>query len=159
MDVVIEKRRVAETAHARYRNTLYRNAIESRVKIQQNSGISLDALKLPSRYFATAARLTATQRRSRVASDPFACDERGQISDLIDRPLLPTHAEPTRAGEIFEIRGCVGPCGWCERWTGSRRAIKRGLRTLAGRKPNWQIPNHKRPDVALGTFVTSLGFG
>ncbi len=68
-----------------------------------------------------------------VASDPFAFDERGQICDLIDRPLLPTHAESTRTGEICEIRESVGPCGWCERWAGSRRAIKRGLRTLAGR--------------------------
>jgi hypothetical protein len=107
MDVVIEKRRGTKTAHTRYRNTLYRNVIESRVKIQQNSGVSLDALKLPSRYFATAAQLTATQLRSRVAFDPFAFDERGQICDLIDRPLLPTHAEPTRTGEIFEIRGCT----------------------------------------------------
>ena len=46
-----------------------------------------------------------------VASDPFTFDERGQICDLIDRPLLPTHAESTRTGEIFEIRESVGPCG------------------------------------------------
>jgi hypothetical protein len=46
-----------------------------------------------------------------VASDPFAFDERGQICDLIDRPLLPTHADTTRTGEIFEIRESVGPCG------------------------------------------------
>jgi hypothetical protein len=26
-----------------------------------------------------------------MAFDPFTFDERGQICDLIDRPLLPTH--------------------------------------------------------------------
>jgi hypothetical protein len=46
-----------------------------------------------------------------VASDPFTFDERGQICDLIDRPLLPTLAESTRTAEIFEIRESVGPCG------------------------------------------------
>jgi hypothetical protein len=28
-----------------------------------------------------------------MAFDPFTFDERGQICDLIDRPLLPTHAK------------------------------------------------------------------
>ena len=46
-----------------------------------------------------------------MASDPFAVECCGQICDLIDRPLLPTHAESTRTGEIFEIRESVGPCG------------------------------------------------
>jgi hypothetical protein len=52
-----------------------------------------------------------------MTSEPFAFDERGQICDLIDRPLLPTrtHAESTRTvdrtGEIFEIHESVGPCG------------------------------------------------
>jgi hypothetical protein len=49
-----------------------------------------------------------TQTALPVASGPFAFGERGQICDLIDRPLLPTHAECTRTGEIFEIRESVG---------------------------------------------------
>ncbi len=88
------------------------------------------------RNFATAAQLTAPQLPALpMASDPLPSNEHcGQIcdSDLVDRPL---HAESTRTGEIFETMKVSGLAGCTrERWAGGRGAIKRGLRTLAGRR-------------------------
>jgi hypothetical protein len=68
-------------------------------------------MRAPPRNFDGATGRTPTALP--VASDPFTFDERGQICGLIDRPLLPTHAESTRTGEIFEtvkvsgLAGCV----------------------------------------------------
>jgi hypothetical protein len=75
----------------------------------------------------------ATDRIQTAPLYPSAFDEPGQICDLIDRPLLPTHAESTRTGGIFETVKVPGLAGWCERWAGSRDAINRGLKTSAGR--------------------------
>jgi hypothetical protein len=79
-----------------------------------------------------------------VTSDPFAVECCGQICDLIDRPLLPTHAESTRTGEIFEIRESVGPCGlvrtmgrkpkqhgWRATWLASMQSERRRWREMS----------------------------